>query len=307
MKKLKIYVYSVLALLCLEKAADAQSYFYNNRYYDSPVLAELGIAVGAMNCLTDLGGKTGTGKKFLKDLNWQNTRFCAGINFTLTYKGLIAIRTEANYGQVTAADSILRNDGSIAGSRYQRNLSFRSNILEAYLGFEFHPLLLLQIYKENGIVLSPFIVAGVGIYNFNPQAFTGNSWVNLVSLHTEGQGFAEYPGKKEYKLTQMNFPVGGGLKYELSPVFNLRIELLYRILMTDYLDDVSGSYVDSRSFHRNMNPTLAKLAEKMADRTKEINPLLRNSAGTIRGNPDNKDAYLSINLKINFVLNRTER
>jgi len=307
MKKLKIYANSVMVLLCLHMAAAAQSYFYNDRYYDSPVLTELGIGLGAMNCLTDLGGKTGIGKKFLKDINWQNTRFCAGINFTLTYKGLIAIRTEANYGQVTAADSLLKNDASVAGTRYLRNLSFKSTILEAYLGFEFHPLMLLQTFKENGITLSPFIVAGIGIYNFNPQAYNGVSWINLASLHTEGQGFAEYPDKKDYQLTQMNFPIGGGFKYEFSPVFNLRLELLYRILKTDYLDDVSGSYADARSFHRNLNPTQAKLAEQMADRTKELNPLLRNTAGTIRGNPDNKDAYFSISLKISFILNRTER
>ena len=307
MKKLKIYANSVMALLCLHFVANAQSYFYNDRYYDAPVLTELGISLGTMNCLTDLGGKSGTGKKLLKDLNWQNTHFCAGINFTIMYKGLVAVRAEANYGQVAAADSLLKNDPSAASYRYLRNLSFKSIILEAYLGIEFHPLLLLQTYKENGIALSPFIVAGIGLYNFNPQAYTGSSWVNLAALHTEGQGFTEFPDKKEYKLTQLNFPIGGGLKYELSPVINLRIELLYRILKTDYLDDVSGSYVDSRSFHRNMSPTLAKLAEKMADRTKELNPLLRNTAGTIRGNPENKDAYFSMNLKISFVLNRTER
>jgi len=307
MKKLKIYANSVMAMLCLQLTANSQSYFYNERYYDSPVLTELGLSIGAMNCLTDLGGRSGTGKKFLSDVNWQNTRFCAGINFSLMYKNLIAIRVEGNYGQVTAADSVLEHNVSVAGYRYLRNLSFRSIVLEAYLGLEFHPLLLVSTFRENGIALSPYILAGIGLYNFNPQAKTGNTWVNLAALHTEGQGFAEYPDKKEYKLTQINLPLGVGLKYELGPIINLRIEMLYRILKTDYLDDVSGSYADPRSFYRNMNPTMARLAETMADRSKELNPLLRNTAGTIRGNPDNKDAYFSFNVKIGFILNRTER
>jgi hypothetical protein len=161
---------------------------------------------------------------------------------------LIAIRVEGNYGQVTAADSVLKHDVSVAGYRYLRNLSFRSIVLEAYLGLEFHPLLLMTSFRENGITLSPYILAGIGLYNFNPQAKTGNNWVNLAALHTEGQGFAEYPDKKEYKLTQFNLPLGAGLKYEIGPLFNLRVEMLYRILRTDYLDDVSGTYADPRSF-----------------------------------------------------------
>jgi hypothetical protein len=56
-----------------------------------------------------------------------------------------------------------------------------------------------------------------------------------------------------------------------------------------------------------MNPIIARLAETMADRSKELNPLLRNTGGTIRGNPDNKDAYFSFSVKISFILNRAER
>ena len=35
-------------------------------------------------------------------------------------------------------------------------------------------------------------------------------------LHTEGEGFAEYPDRKEYKLKQINFPVGAGIKYKIA-------------------------------------------------------------------------------------------
>jgi hypothetical protein len=42
-----------------------------------------------------------------------------------------------------------------------------------------------------------------------------------------------------YKLIQTNIPLGGGIKYEPSALLNLRLEGVYRILMTDYLDDVS--------------------------------------------------------------------
>ncbi|MEI9957878.1 MAG: hypothetical protein WDM90_16620 [Ferruginibacter sp.] len=63
-------------------------------------------------------------------------------------------------------------------------------------------------------------------------------------MHTEGQGFLEYPDKKIYSLHQIAIPVGAGLKYELSQMITLRAEYIYRILNTDYLDDVSTTYVN---------------------------------------------------------------
>ena len=56
--------------------SDAQYYFYDDQYYDNPVIIEIGGSIGIMNCLTDLGGKKGIGKKFIKDLNLINNRLC---------------------------------------------------------------------------------------------------------------------------------------------------------------------------------------------------------------------------------------
>jgi hypothetical protein len=75
MKKLKIYAISVMAMLCLQLTANSQSYFYNERYYDSPVLTELGLSLGAMNCLTDLGGRSGTGKNLSEMLTGRTPVF----------------------------------------------------------------------------------------------------------------------------------------------------------------------------------------------------------------------------------------
>ena len=60
--------------------------------------------------------------------------------------------------------------------------------------------------------VSPYILAGIGYFHFNPQANLNDNYVDLQPLHTEGQGFAEYPNVKEYKLSQINFPVGIGSK-----------------------------------------------------------------------------------------------
>ena len=67
-------------------------------------------------------------------------------------------------------------------------------------------------------------------------------------MHTEGEGFSEYPNVKNYKLNQIYFPLGIGARYDVSAIINLRAEIVTRFLTTDYLDDVSGRYVDPSVF-----------------------------------------------------------
>ena len=86
--------------------------------------------------------------------------------------------------------------------------------------------------------LRPYGVIGLGAYHFNPQGSLSTSngdtyWVDLRPLHTEGEGWI--PGRKEYSLTQLNIPMGGGVKYWFSENVNLSVELIYRKLFTDYL------------------------------------------------------------------------
>jgi hypothetical protein len=70
----------------------------------------------------------------------------------------------------------------------------------------------------------------------------------------------EYPERKEYKLTQLNFPLGAGIKLECSALLNLRLEILHRITRTDYLDDVSTRYIDPSLFQKYLSPNKASNA-----------------------------------------------
>ncbi len=47
----------ITALFINSKNANAQYYFFDDEYYDNPLLYEAGISVNAMNSLTDIGGK----------------------------------------------------------------------------------------------------------------------------------------------------------------------------------------------------------------------------------------------------------
>ena len=107
MKKITIVLSVVLMLTLSVETASAQYYFYNNKYYDNPLTFELGGSIGIMNCLTDLGGNKGVGKKFVKDLNLGKTQLAGSISLTAMYEYMFALRLEATFGTVAADDKVL--------------------------------------------------------------------------------------------------------------------------------------------------------------------------------------------------------
>ncbi len=306
MKKITFFVSSLILLTALSEKLSAQYYFYDNKYYDAPIMYEIGASVGAMNCLTDLGGNRGIGKKFIKDLNLGKTNVAGSIFLTATYQEMLALRLEATFGQIKADDAVLRKVKESTFGRYERNLSFRSTITEFMLAAEVHPLYMFNRYDEDKAPprASPYLMGGVGFYSFKPQAQSNGRWVDLQPLSTEGQGFAEYSNRKPYKLQQMNVPVGLGVRYELSNNLNLRAELVYRILFTDYLDDVSTTYIDPTLYPNYFTGAKLTNAFLLNDRQYELDPTHVTNPGDQRGNPSNNDAYFSFNIKIGYTFGR---
>jgi hypothetical protein len=138
----------------------------------------------------------------------------------------------------------------------------------------------------------PYVFGGFGLFHFNPYANDKNgSKVLLKPLSTEGEGFPEYPDKKNYTLWQPCLPFGGGVKKSLNDKYEIAFEFGFRKLFTDYLDDVSTTYVDQETlfFHKG------EKAVEMASRNNSFTPHL---AGEIRGNPNKKDWYYFAGLKL---------
>jgi len=289
------------------KKASAQFYFYDNNYYDTPLMFEVGGSFGIMNCLTDVGGTRGNGRPFLKDLTFGNNRLNGSIYLSALYKYAVGVRLEGTFGTIKAYDSISLK--SVSEGRYERNISFKSNISEVSLVAEFHPLFIFinWLNRDNEPPrLSPYLAAGVGFFSFNPQAKLNSNWIDLQPLSTEGQGFSEYPDRKIYKLKQLSFPVGAGFKYELSPAINLRFEIIDRITTTDYLDDLSTRYVNPNLFTKYFTGTQLANAQALNDRRSKTNPEypINPNGGQLRGNPKNKDSYFTCNFKVGVSFGR---
>ena len=211
---------------------------------------EVGLNIGPSFFLGDLGGNRGKGTTFIKDVNLSLTKVMKGVFVTVYPNEWLGLRAAAEIGKLEGQDKIITTKGVDELYRKQRNLDFRSNISEAYVAGEIFPLMLLNSGQEDYQPrLRPYGVLGIGVFHFRPEGSLpnmngGKTWYDLQSLHTEGEGFEEYPNRKNYALTQVNIPMGFGLKYFLSDRVNLSLEVLHRKTFTDYMDDVSTEYVD---------------------------------------------------------------
>lgn len=296
-------IQKILFFLLLSSPAYPQFYFYNSHYYDNPCLVEAGISSGIMNCLTDLGGKKGAGKGFTKDINWNQSHPAFGIFFRICWQQKIGVKIIATKGTISGSDELLKNDHSEAKHRFNRNLSFRSSIQEINATIEWYPD--WQNAGSNRSKIRPYIFAGIGLFHFDPQTQVAGVWVRLAPLHTEGQGFKEYPHRRPYRLLQPGFPAGLGVCYDLSAVVSIRLECRNSFLLTDYLDDVSTTYIDAHYFATNLWEPAAAVARQVYEKQSQLMGRTPPHAGEKRGNPASKDSYFSIQIGIAYIFNRT--
>jgi hypothetical protein len=265
---------------------------------------EAGITLGPSNFLGDLGGNQGKGTPFIKDNNIQMTKLTFGAFISYHPSELLAFRFGVNVGSLEGDDAIIKDKGGLEVARKLRNSDFKSKFVEGLLMAEIYPTTFLEYDNTDEYhKLRPYVTAGVGAFHFNPMGkdpLTGE-YVQLRPLHTEGQGFAEYPDRKEYKLTQINIPFGIGVKYFLSENVNVSFEIIHRKTFTDYIDDVSTSYVDPAAFYANMPLAQAQLAERMANKSGPAgSPYYQ--AGSKRGTATNKDSYYTAGFKFGVRL-----
>lgn len=255
-----------------------------------------------MNCLTDVNGSKSKGGLYINDFSMRNTRVNAGFYVSALYKGFIGARLESTYGSIQAYDSIAKGVGGPPGQRYtSRNASFKTSIQEVSLLAELYPLE-LRFHEDGAPRLSPYLLAGLGWFKFRPQTYLNGQWIDLKPLRLEGQGFPEYKGREPYHTSQVSIPFGAGFRFELSPLFNLKAEFLHRVTFTDYLDDVSTSNIDPALFDKYLDPRIAAQARAVYSRAPGGAAL-----GLPRGDARNKDSYMTLNLKLGFVIGRERR
>lgn len=207
------------------------------------------------------------------------------------YKGF-SLRLGASFGKMSGADS-LASDTSVQ----LRNLDFQSNITDVHLLAEYN----FFDYSKTGF--TPYVFVGISVYHFDPYTKdTAGLKVYLPPLSTEGEGLDAYPGRKNYNLTQISIPFGVGVKYALSPVVNIGLEFRINKTFTDYLDDVSTTYVAENALLAERGPTAVQYAyrtDELPGHKAEAYP----EEGFPRGSAAHKDWYYFTGLTLSFNLN----
>jgi hypothetical protein len=293
--------------------ADSISYNHSTNRSIEKKATFLSIYYGVSNYLGDLGGNSGIGKGFLYDVNFKKRSSFVGFSISKVKKEAVGFRLGYTTGSIAGSDgdAFYTSETDPAYKRYKRNLDFKSKISEWSLLLEIYPLKFLHQTKKAACwSMQPYLIGGIGWFKFNPQGSyvdpitRGDTWVDLQPLSTEGQGMKEYPNQKPYKLTQLNLPYGLGIQYKTGTKTSISFEYIGRKLFTDYLDDVSTTYIDPSLFTTYFNPSDAATAASINNKSNLIDPTNPYQVGDKRGNAKKNDFYYSFNLKVSIQMNK---
>lgn len=263
--------------------------FYNvSAQVASPGSVEFGIIGGFSNYIGDLAEgqfafKKGAGGIFIRANPHENFSF----------------RANAILGSIMGDDREAED-----AVRRARNLHFRSTLLEfsAIVEFNIFPFDPVGGGRSGGKGFTPYLFGGVGIFTFNPKAEYGDEMIELQPLGTEGQNTTFLNERKKYSLTQISFPVGLGIKFRLLPNVVMGLEYGRRITNTDYIDDVSLTYVDEKKLRAQNGNAAADLSNRTAPYREQGPYNIFTGAGNKRGSDDKKDQYAIAGLTISYAI-----
>lgn len=302
----------VSTFLCVAQTGDWRRYRH-----------ELVFGAGTTSFMGDLGGGKGVGSHFVKDFDIQAGRwsFMAAYGYKLSSR--FALRTGIYYGRVYGSDRYTPEY-----ARNGRNLTFRSPIIELNEVVEFSILRETYGHRYNirharGKKPTPnlYIFAGLGGFYFNPRAqylpvvkddmgnaivdAEGNTtpntsdpnygkWYSLQPLATEGQGYVAT--RKKYSRIQMSIPFGVGMNCLLNRSWGIGFDFGFRYTITDYIDDVSTTYVSPDIYESDVARYFSNPDSKY--------PV---GAGEQRGDSNWNDAYMFLTVKVTYKLSSKRR
>jgi len=292
----------------------------------------------SVNALNYYGDLAPVNKARSTDLSFTRPGF--GVNVGHKFNAYSAIRMGFNWGRIGGDDITSFESGETPQKwqpRYARGLSFRNDIKELSLGFEF------QFIPNYGgptsrQIFNGYLFVGAAIIHHEPRGLvpefdhqTGGTepvpqagdWVKLRKLGTEGQRLDD-PQGDVYLPISFSIPIALGLKVRLPGPFSAALELGYRFSFTDYLDDVSTNYVALDRFEndlsrimsdRSAEPSSAWTGEERDLDIGQISTVIQSGTeyttsslvgagyeGSIRGNPGSNDMYFITSLKLRMIL-----
>lgn len=262
---------------------------------------EVVFGMGFTQFMGDAGGDDNIGTNFLADFDFDALRpaFNLGARYRLNH--FVAFKLNLTYGILKSHDQYTSYPG-----RNFRNLGFRSPLFEwgGLVEFYFLPdepsghkhRSRHRRGRGKGKVLTGYISTGFnGIY-FNPLGdYIDGTTYELALLNTEGQGM--FPTRPDYSTVSFSIPVNLGFRYRLSPAFTIDAELGYRKAFTDYMDDISQTYIDPSL----LSDPVAQYFANPVPGTPGTEP------GAQRGDPTDNDAYMFLMISCSWKFSTNSR
>lgn len=247
---------------------------------------EFGIGIGAAHYFGDLNTRA----------HINRPKLAAGVFFRKNFGNYIALRVSGTFAQLGYSDIYNTQNEYMR----RRNLSFNTNVWELGLQGDFNFYRFMP--GDPDFRFTPYVTFGVSAFSYDPYAYLGGQKYYLRPLGTEGQGSADSTlrNRKQYGPMAFAIPLGVGVKYSINDRINIGFEIVHRFTNTDYLDDVSKTYVDPSVFPVNPdgspNPALL-----LSDRSYETGTPI-GIKGRQRGNSQNKDQFVTAMFYVSFNL-----
>lgn len=274
MKKL---ILPLVAVLTLHSAARAQMESVTQE-------GEIGVSLGAAHYFGDLNTTAKVNR----------AKLAFGVFFRKQFGNYIAVRVGGQFAQLGYADKYYSDNEF----QRRRNLSFNSNVWELALQGDFN--FFKYVPGSYDYRFTPYVTIGASIFSYDPYAYLGGQKYFLRPLGTEGQGSAAYPDRKPYSSMAFAIPFGVGVKYSLNERINVGFEVLHRFTNTDYLDDVSTTYVGADKFPALPDGTSTP-GFLLQDRSYEVGEVI-GVEGRQRGYAGQKDQFITAQFTVSFNL-----
>lgn len=245
-----------------------------NAQYEAVQEGEYGVTAGVAHYFGDLNNRAA----------FNRPKIALGAFYRKQFGSYAGIRLTAHFAQLGYSDQYSEN-----AYQRSRNLSFNTNIFEIALRGDFNFFKFIPTDPQHSF--TPYATLGVGVFSYDPYAYLAGQKYYLRPLDTEGETF--YKGRKAYGTMAVCIPIGFGVKYAVTDKVNISFEIAHRFTTTDYIDDVSTTYVGLDKFPPG------SIAAQLQDRSYELGVPI-GAEGRQRGFSKQKDQYAIAEFGISF-------
>jgi uncharacterized protein YkuJ len=278
--KTSISILLAAAALTLSNIQTSQAQ-YNN---------ELGFSLGGSNYLGDIGGKEKIARRFVADMKLNQTNLMGGIYARHKFNGYYSIKGALNIGKISGDDQLSENTG-----RNTRNLRFKNNIKELTFLNELHIFELADVGSRGTYQfdMQGYIFAGVNVFHHNPKGRIDGqaTWYQLKPLQTEGMNYSNWG---------IGIPAGVGINVTYRRQHKFGWDLTWTTTFTDYLDDISSTYLDDSQLDSQLARRLANQSD-LSDQSNNPSIIESFKPGSKRGESSYNDSYLFSSISYGYI------